>query len=72
MATSIFNTFSPELQKSTNPTNQLKPTTVLDEDSIEAINQHYRHLQSNLIMMSTKASVMNRKFAVSALGFQVK
>ena len=63
MATSIFNMFQPELQKSTNPTNQPQPALILDTDSVDTINQHYKHLQSNLVMMSTKASVMNRKFA---------
>ena len=66
MATSQFN------MSSTNDTTTTNPTVVLDDSTIGEINHYYKHLQANLVLMSTKASVMNRQFAVSVLGFKVK
>ena len=72
MATSIFNTCVIPLPTTTNNTNQLNPTVVLSEGSIQEINSYYKHLQSNLVLMSARSSVMNKEFAVKVLGFQLK
>ena len=71
MATSIFNTCVQPLP-TTNSTNPPNPTVVLSEGSIGEINTYYKHLQSNLVLMSARSSVMNKKFAVDVLGFQLK